>query len=231
VKNDLIATGSYDQMLKIWSLAHEKTDPSEPSTSKQKKLKKNDGSAESADKSRVPMITMSGHKEAITGCVWMKDTNDSSIGTVATTSMDNTIRIWDIEVGETKQTLTGNKAFLAISHSPINHNLITGSCDRHIRLWDPRSSEGSLVKGVYTSHQSWVSSIYWSNSNEHQFISGSYDNVVKQWDIRSPNAPLYDLIGHEDKVLCVNWSSNQYIISGSADNQLKIFSNDDKSLK
>jgi ribosome biogenesis protein YTM1 len=222
-------------MLKIWSLVDDKNEPqlSEPSTSKQKKLKKNDGSAESVDKNRVPILTMSGHREAITGCVWMKDTtvSDANIATVGTCSMDNTIRLWDIEVGETKQTLTGNKAFLCISFSPINHNFITGSCDRHIRLWDPRSSEGSLVKAVYTSHQSWVSSIDWSTCNENQFISGSYDNVVKQWDIRSPNAPLYDLIGHEDKVLCVDWSSNQYIISGSADNQLKIFSTDNKLLK
>ncbi len=235
VNNDLIATGSYDQMLKIWSLVDDKSEPqmSEPSTSKQKKLKKNDGSAESIDKNRVPILTLSGHREAITGCVWMTNTNDSNtnIATVGTSSMDNTIRLWDIEVGETKQTLTGNKAFLCISFSPINHNLITGSCDRHIRLWDPRSSEGSLVKAVYSSHQSWVSSIDWSSCNENQFISGSYDNVVKQWDIRSPNAPLYDLIGHEDKVLCVDWSSNQYIISGSADNQLKIFSTDNKLLK
>ena len=234
VNNDLIATGSYDQMIKIWSLTDQKsqTEETEPSTSKQKKLKKNDGS-QSSDKNRTPIITMSGHKEAITGCVWMADTRslDTDIAEMATCSMDNTIRLWDIEVGESKQTLTGNKAFLSISYSKFNHCLMTGSADRHIRLWDPRTSEGSLVKHVYTSHQSWVSSIDWSKQNEYQFVSGSYDNVVKQWDIRSPNAPLYDLIGHEDKVLCVNWSSNEYIISGSVDNHLKIFSNFDKSIK
>ncbi|CAG2105994.1 unnamed protein product [Medioppia subpectinata] len=230
VNNDLLATGSYDQMLKIWSLVDDKkeTESSEASTS-QKKMKKNDGSV-SGDRNRTPIITLSGHKEAVTSCAWMKEstTGDTSVVNIATTSMDNTIRLWDIEVGESKQTLTSNKAFLSISYSPLNHCLITGSCDRHIRLWDPRASTGSLVAGVYSSHQSWVSSIDFSKTNEFQFISGSYDNIVKQWDIRSPDAPLYDLIGHDDKVLCVNWSSDEYMISGSADNQLKIFSNSDK---
>jgi len=53
----------------------------------------------------------------------------------------------------------------------------------------------------------------------------SFYDIVKQWYIRPLYAPLYDLIGHQDKVLCVNWSYDQYMISGSADNQLKIFSN------
>lgn len=224
VSNDLIATGSYDQMVKIWSLAQEdeSSEASEPSTSKQKKLKKNDGS-QGDDKNRTPIITMSGHKEAITGCAWIKA--DNSIAKIATCSMDNTIRLWDVEVGDSTQTLTGNKAFLSVSYSPLNHCLITGSCDRHIRLWDPRTSEGSLVRQIYSSHQSWVSSVDWSQANPHLFISGSYDNVVKQWDVRSSNAPLYDLIGHEDKVLCVNWSTDQYMVSGGADNHLKIFAN------
>jgi len=190
----------------------------------QKKHKKNDGMAESSDKNRVPIITLSGHKEAITGCVWMTDTSDTDIVNVATCSMDNTIRFWDIEVGENTQTLTASKALLCLSYSPLNRNIIAGSCDRHIRLLDSRSAEGSLVKSVYSSHQSWVSSISWSTTNEYQFISGSYDNIVKQWDTRSTNIPLYDMIGHQDKVLCVNWSSPQHIISGGADNQLKIFS-------
>ncbi len=31
------------------------------------------------------------------------------------------------------------------------------------------------------------------------------------------------MTGHEDKVLAVNWSLPQYMLSGGADNQLKVF--------
>lgn len=54
-------------------------------------------------------------------------------------------------------------------------------------------------------------------------MSGGYDNNVKLWDSRSPKAPLFDLTGHEDKVLCCDWSNPKFMISGGADNTVRIF--------
>lgn len=42
-------------------------------------------------------------------------------------------------------------------------------------------------------------------------------------NISSPKAPLFDLIGHEDKVLCCDWSNHKYMMSGGSDNSLRIF--------
>lgn len=39
----------------------------------------------------------------------------------------------------------------------------------------------------------------------------------------SPKAPLFDLSGHEDKVLCCNWSNPKFMVSGGADNTVRIF--------
>lgn len=41
--------------------------------------------------------------------------------------------------------------------------------------------------------------------------------------VYSPKAPLFDLSGHEDKVLCCNWSNPKLIVSGGADNTVRIF--------
>ena len=176
-------------------------------------------------KSKAPIITLSGHSEAVSGVVWINNLlleNCSQVD-IASCSLDNTIKLWDLEIGKVNQSLNGSKAFLAIDYSHLNHYLITGSCDRHIRLWDTRSVEGSLVKSNFTSHQGWVTSVKWSVLSEYHFISGSYDSLVKEWDIRSTKAPLYDLIGHEDKVLCTDWSNEKYIVSGSTDKHLKLY--------
>jgi len=224
VANDMLITGGFDNMIKVWNLVDGSDEDSEeedeePSGSASKKMKKEER------KIRPPTMTLSGHTEGITGIRWVPSTqaDEEGIGKIVSCSRDNTMRIWDLEVAQVVQTLPSSKPFLSLAHSKFNGLFITGSCDRHVRLWDPRSNEGSLVKQVFTSHHGWVSSVNFSPSNEHHFISGSYDFVSKLWDIRSNRAPLYDLLGHEDKVLCTDWSESSLMLSGAADNQLKLF--------
>jgi WD40 repeat protein len=78
--------------------------------------------------------------------------------------------------------------------------LATGCSDRHVRLWDPRTTTGKVSAKSLTSHSLWVSAIKWSPFKEHQLATGSYDNVLKLWDIRSTKTPLYDMQKHDDKV-------------------------------
>lgn len=39
----------------------------------------------------------------------------------------------------------------------------------------------------------------------------------------SPKAPIYNLEGHEDKVMCCDWSNPRYMVSGGADKTVRIF--------
>ena len=110
-----------------------------------------------------------------------------------------------------------------ISFSPLNGLIAAGSCDRHVRIYDPRSQEGSIVKTSMSHHTGWVSSVAWSPSNEHLLLSGSYDAVAKLWDLRSASAPLYNLSGHEEKILAADWTIHDLMLTGGADNHLKIF--------
>lgn len=166
---------------------------------------------------RTPIMTLGGHKEGVSGVAWI-DNNE-----VATASWDHTIKLWDLELGGMKSELVANKSVFALSYSPLNHTILTASADQAIRLYDPRSTDGVLVKSQYTSHQGWVTDVDWSKEKEYLFASSGHDNLVKLWDSRSFKTPLYDLKGHEDRVLCCSWQEQSIIASGGADNTLKIF--------
>ena len=197
-------------MLKLWSLSEDGLPEEEKSNKKSK--------SETKTTNKTPLITLAGHAENISACKWMSETR------VCTGSWDHTIKVWDVHAAQETNTLASqNKIFLSIDYSQLNNLIVAGLNDRHVRLYDPRSSEGSFVKGIFTSHTGWCTAVAWSKKNENLFVSGSYDNVAKLWDVRSPKAPLYDLTGHEDKVLCVDWSLDEFILTGSADNTLKIF--------
>lgn len=79
-------------------------------------------------------MTLKGHKEAISAVVW----TDSQ--ELATSSWDHTLRLWDAELGGLKSEIAGNKSFFDMSYSPLNRTVITASADRHIRLYDLRST-------------------------------------------------------------------------------------------
>ena len=66
---------------------------------------------------------------------------------LATVSLDHGLVLWDLSTAGEKRRLLGPKAHLALSVSPLSGLLLTGSVDRHVRLWDPRSKEGSQVRG------------------------------------------------------------------------------------
>jgi len=207
-----LASGGFDGYLKIWNTADD-DNGSLRATREQKKMK----TESSRLVTKIPMVTLAGHRESIHGSCWT-DTSE-----VITASFDRSIIIWDLELAGQKNTLTGAKAFTALAYSQLNRTLISGSTDRHVRLWDPRSKEGAMVKSTFSSHTGWVVGVDWSKTNEYAFISASYDNLLKMWDTRSPKAPLFDLTGHEDRLLCCDWSLPTYVLSGGVDNSVKVF--------
>ena len=116
---------------------------------------------------------------------------------VCTASWDHTIRLWDMHSAQEKCTLSNNsKIFLSIDYSNLNNLIIAGVNDRHIRLYDPRSTEGTLVKSTFTSHTGWGSTVAWSKDNQNLFVSGSYDCLLKLWDIR--RFVIFSINGHTD---------------------------------
>jgi len=220
-------SGSWDRMLKLWSTSdddnvdgsHQEEADVESQHHIVKKSKTSDDVAVRVKTPKTPIITLSGHTESVSSCKWLDDNQ------ACTASWDHTIRLWDVYVGQQQQSLSsGTKIFLCVDYSPLRRLIVAGLNDRHVRLYDPRSTEGNIVKATMTSHTGWCTAVCWSKTNDNLLVSGSHDTLSKLWDIRNPKMPIFELFGHEDKVLCVDWASqSNLILSGSADNTLKMF--------
>ena len=99
-----------------------------------------------------------------------------------------------------------------------NQSLSTRSITIHYsRIWKSKKHDPSFFL------QGWVTCVDWCKGNDQTFVSGSHDTVLKMWDIRAFKTPLFDLKGHSEQVLCCSWSEPSIIVSGGADNDMKIF--------
>lgn len=123
----LLASGSWDTMLKIWSCEfHNGNYDDDDDEIASKRLK--------GEQTRTPISTLSGHREAISGIQWIGEE------TVLTGSWDHTLRVWDLAHGGIKSEINGSKPVFDVSHSKLNGLVITCSADKNVRLYDLRSN-------------------------------------------------------------------------------------------
>lgn len=121
----LIASGGWDNFLKVWSAA---SDDESDSNEVSKKAKTEE------TKVRTPLATLEGHREAVSSTQWIDNT------TILTSSWDHTMKIWDLNMRALKNEIAGNKSFFDASYSALNGLIITASADKNLRLFDPKSN-------------------------------------------------------------------------------------------
>lgn len=96
---------------------------------------------------------------------------------VASASSDNTIRLWDTEVGKTIRVLTGHtKVVCCIVFSLDGTKIASGSDDHTIRIWDVETGDSlRIIEG----HSKGVYYVEW---DEDCIYSASYDGTICSWD-------------------------------------------------
>lgn len=208
-------SGSVDTNLKIWNLEatddatiFEKTD--DESAKKRKK---------ETVVTKVPMVTIGGHRDKVSTVEWCP----WKAGHAFSCSWDHTIVEWDLELAGEVSRIKGPKSFTSIDIHQTNGLLISSCTDAIPRLYDPRNRDGTLVKQSFIGHQNgWVESVKWNPADTNQFVSVSTDKTAKMWDVRSSKSSLFDIHGHEDRILCAAWNEG-LIATGSADCTIKVF--------
>lgn len=94
-------------------------------------------------------------------------------------SWDTTLRLWELSTGQTTRRFVGHtNDVLSVSFSADNRQIVSGSRDRSIKLWN------TLGDCKYTitekGHTEWVSCVRFSpNPQNPVIVSSSWDKLVK----------------------------------------------------
>ena len=107
----------------------------------------------------------------------------------------------------------------SVTITPDGKNIISGSWDKTIKIWDIKSSE--CIRTLY-GHTGSVNSIVVTPDGK-TIISGSNDETIRLWDIKSGEC-LNTFEGHTSYICSLTITPNrEIIISGSSDLSIKLW--------
>jgi len=184
--------------------------PSQPPSSGQPVL----GRA-SANRSLRCLHTLVGHSS------WVTSVAISPNGQIfASSSLDDTIKLWNLNTGEELFTLKGHaKGVNSIDISPDGKLLISGSDDYTLKVWNLQN--GALL-GTLLGHSRDVNAVAISPDGKF-FASGGEDRTIRLWSA-STGALLKTLSGVAGMIRSVAISRDARILaSGGLDNKTKLW--------
>ena len=135
---------------------------------------------------------------------------DAPFGTMVTSALDDTVRVWDLNLGRCIGLLEGHHA--SVRCLQVEDNIVaTGSMDASIRLWD-------LSKAEYSPHEDRIDEEQADNDGL------GFASVEGQPPLPHPSSmrecPLFSLEAHVAEVTALHFKGDN-LVSGSADKTLR----------
>ncbi|MBR9920938.1 MAG: hypothetical protein GYB31_08860 [Bacteroidetes bacterium] len=124
-----------------------------------------------ANKDKV--VLLEGHFDRILDAHFAPDKRS-----IATASLDQTARIWDIQTGKLQKLLPHDHFVLSLDYAPDGKRLVTACADRIARIWDVQSGE-VLINLI--GHENYVYSVQYSKDGS-QIITSGGDGTAIIWD-------------------------------------------------
>jgi len=166
------------------------------------------------------VTTLTGHDESVTDLAFVPDSTTGLHLTVlrdsiylafspdstylATSSEDNTVRLWEVPSGKLINTLTGHtEDVYRLAFSPDGTHLATTSADNTARLWD--ITTGKTI-ATLTGHTEDVTHIAFSPDGTH-LATRSEDQTVRLWNVTTGKT-IATLIGHYKPLARLAFSPN-----------------------
>ena len=146
---------------------------------------------------------------------------------LASGSMDGTVKIWEVRTGRLIRTLVGHKnGVRAVIFHPDGKQLVSGGGDRVVKVWDlvVGEQEQTLVGPSQPVATLTV------NGSGSQIAAGSEDGKVYVWNTETGEL-LRSIAAHTNGALGIAFTPHGRLLSGGADNTVKIWSEGETPLK
>jgi WD40 repeat protein len=159
--------------------------------------------------------TLKGH----TGCVNAVAVTPDGRRAVSA-SADQTLRVWDLENGQTLRRLEGHTGWVnAVAMAADGRRVVSASGDETLRVWDLES--GQTLRRL-EGHTGRVRAVA-ITPDGRRAISASADQTLRVWDLESGQT-VSELEGHADWINAVAVTADGCrAVSGSADQTLRVW--------
>jgi WD40 repeat protein len=148
--------------------------------------------------------TLQGHTKPVLAVALSSDGRRAVSG-----SSDKTLRVWDLESGQTLRTLQGHTSgVLAVALTSDGRRAVSGSYDNALRVWDLESGQALHTLQGHT-HE--VAAAALTSDGRHA-VSGSWDYTLRVWNLKDGREVVSFTI--DGNVTCVAAHDNQTIVAG-----------------
>ena len=156
------------------------------------------------------LIKNGGHTDMITKAIFSKDGKY-----VVSSSLDNTVRIWEASTGQCLGIYNESCDVISIDFSPDGTYIVAGLLNNKINIWNIEKREC-----IYTleGHSGWINSVSFSSDGRY-ILSTSNDGSIRVWDFATRHCiwhlPRYDYIV-TDYISAIFSPDNQHIVAVSS---------------
>lgn len=148
----------------------------------------------------APLKLLQGHTRHVTAVAWSPDGAQ-----LASSSWDQTIRIWDVAAGVQRALLDGpdNEEYLTLDWSPDGELLAAGTWHPSVELWDVQSGVQVQVDAL-AGHNASITHVAWSPGGEYLATAGGDGALIVY--ARSGFAPVQEWALDSGGLTCLRWS-------------------------
>lgn len=176
--DSMMATGSEDTNIKIWSIP----DDWEPTDEK--------GNAKKGEDLSESLIDLQGHQKKVT----LLRYHPSADGCLLSTSADTTVKVWDVESGQCVVTVDDAQDLIQdILWDYKGDQFAIAAKDKAIRICDGRT--GEVAQKIEKAHEGTksVKVVFGGESGKMLSVGASRQSAreIKVWDLKNLGAPLH----------------------------------------